>query len=58
MAEHATEVSASQATTTVERFVFDACAFITLLNNEIGADRAEQLIGRAKSGEMQFYWLR
>ncbi|MCI0691519.1 type II toxin-antitoxin system VapC family toxin [candidate division KSB1 bacterium] len=55
MTEQAIEASAFQATTTVEHFVFDACAFITVFNNEIGADKAEQLIERAESGEVALY---
>jgi predicted nucleic acid-binding protein len=55
MTDQAIESSAFQATTTVERFVFDACAFITIFNNEVGANEAEQLIERAESGEVLLY---
>ncbi len=36
-------------------FVFDACAFIAYFNNELGADKAEQLLESARRGEIQLY---
>jgi predicted nucleic acid-binding protein len=45
----------STTTAKTEYFVFDACTLIAFFNDEVGADKTEQLIERARMGEIQVY---
>lgn len=55
MAQQPQPATASPSLTAPECFVFDACAFIAYFNNEAGADKAEDLIDRARNGEVQIF---
>jgi predicted nucleic acid-binding protein len=37
------------------KYLVDACAFITFLDEEEGADKVAEIIGKAKSGEAEVY---
>ncbi len=53
MAEQKSGSSISQSPH--ELFVLDACALITYFNDEPGAESAERLIERARSGDVSLY---
>ena len=38
-----------------EKYVLDACALIAFLNDEVGAEKVEQLIEQAQSGEVELF---
>jgi PIN domain nuclease of toxin-antitoxin system len=38
-----------------EKYVLDACALIAFLNDEVGAEKVEQLIEQAHSGEVELF---
>ena len=40
---------------TPDRYVFDTSAWLTLIEDEAGADRVQELLERARSGECVIY---
>jgi PIN domain nuclease of toxin-antitoxin system len=38
-----------------QRYVLDACALIAYFNDEVGAEKVEELLERARQGEAQLY---
>ena len=39
----------------MSKFVMDACALLAFINDEIGADKVEEMLEKAQNGEIEIY---